>query len=152
MNSTSILIDYAKNNTDSFSKNIVLSYTVGGLVGAILFVLIQCRNRIRILLISADCAVICGGIFMASSSSSSATQLYVGRAVIGFGLSINIICSCLLLKQLWPNKLTIIASLGCAYQIGQIISTVISAVCPTKPFSIFPSYYYYFFYPFFFLM
>ena len=146
MNSISIQFDYAKKNTDSFSKNIVLYYTVGGLVGAILFVLIKCVNRIRIFLFSADCAVIVGGIIMASSSSSSATQMYVGRGLIGSGLATNVICSCLLLKKIWPNKSSLIASLGCTYQIGQIVSTVISGVSPSTPLPIFSPFFSFFFF------
>ena len=145
MNSMSIQFDYAKKHTDSFTKNIVLYYTVGGLVGAILFVLIKCVNRIRIFLFSADCAVIVGGIIMASSSSSSATQIqmYVGRGLIGSGLATNTICSCLLLNKIWPNKSSLIASLGCTYQIGQIISTVISAVRSTTPLSVFSPFFFF---------
>uniref|UniRef100_A0A7N2LTU0 Major facilitator superfamily (MFS) profile domain-containing protein n=2 Tax=Quercus lobata TaxID=97700 RepID=A0A7N2LTU0_QUELO len=123
-----IYLDFAAyfKNKEKFLKELILSFSVGSIVGGAIFCTARLRKLIvLLLLLIADVSAIIGCLGMSYSASS--TQIYIGRGIFGVGISLMSISMPIIIIQIWPTKCKIVATTGLAYQIGLVASQLLVA-------------------------
>ena len=105
-------------------NNLTYSYILGSMLGCIGFSITRSSRKYQIL--GADVGLIIGYFTMFKFKKEIA--FYVGRGIIGFGMTILTLSSPLAIHQIWPNGTILLASAGFCYQLGQTGSDLVNWV------------------------
>ena len=144
-NMSTIYLDFAQfsKNKDNFLRELILCFSAGCIVGGIIFCSTTMKKLITLgLLFIADTSAILGSLMM--SKSNIAMQIYLGRGLVGAGLTLMSISMPIIMIQIWPKKCNILATSGLAYQIGLILSQILAAVIDSISYPFLLIFYYYF--------
>lgn len=108
--------------------NLILTSTLGALLGAIIYIFIGSKGKAPYIL--GDVSIIVGSFV--AYNLKSVNELYLSRSLIGFGAGLLTVSGPVLLGEAWSRKRTgsVLASGGLAFNIGQVFAACFSGLTP----------------------